>query len=118
MGTYLAVLIVEVYSIHQLAIDIKLFVKCSPIAYSNWLGVAMASEMRELDLGKVCIASNVEHDWKGTRPGVSRILQAVGDEGHVSFRFLGETHTEQDVDCERAVADLLGMLIRAQNRQS
>jgi len=107
MDTYLTILVIEIYCIHQLAIDIKLFVKCGAIPYPNWLGVAVTSEVRELDLGKICIASYVEHDWKGTRLGVSRILQAVGDEGHICFRLLGESHAEKDVDCERAVADLV-----------
>ena len=80
MDTYLAILIVEIDSIHQLAVNIELFVKRSAIAYANWLGVTVTGEMGELDLGEISVASNVEHDWKCSCLRVSGILQPIGDE--------------------------------------
>jgi len=83
-------------------------VECRTITYPNWLRIAMASEMGELDLRKISVASDIEHDWESARLWVSGMLQTVRDEGHVGFCFLGEAHAEEDVDRERAVTDLSG----------
>ena len=103
--TWLSILVVQVHGIHQFAVNVKLLMEGCPITDSHGPTAPVAIQVIKFNLWQVSLASDGEHDGQ-TAVFSSAVCHAIADEGHVCLGFFCETHPEQDVNCERAVANL------------
>lgn len=100
----LAVLVVQVDAVHELAVNVELLVEGGAVADANGLAAAVAVEVREFMLGDVGLAADGEHDGE-TAVFHAGFEKTLADEVHVGVCFFGEAQAEEDVDCEAGVAD-------------
>ena len=99
----LAVLVVQVDAVHELAVDVKLLMEGRPVADAHRLATPVSVQVRQLPLGDVGLAADGEHDGQAAVVD-ARLDQALADEAHVGVGLLGEAQAEQDVDGEAGVA--------------
>ncbi len=80
----LAILIVQINAVHELAVDVKLLVEGSTVSDAHRAAPSVSLEVRQLQLGNFCLTADGEHDGQGT-VGTARLDKPLGDEPHIGI---------------------------------
>ena len=104
----LAVLVVEVDRVDQLAVDVELELVDGAVADPHRPGVAVAAQVVELGLVGDVAVDVVEHPQRAEVVGravLGRVRHPVREPAHERRRLVGEAEPQQRVEAERGVAD-------------
>ena len=104
VGDRLAVLVVEVDGVDQLAVDVELKLRGGAVSDPHRGRALVALEVVEHLLGEVGAAVDAVHDLERAALAVVRLAEAVGEPREELLRLLGEPERQERVHREGGVA--------------